>query len=240
MDYSIANVYDKLSETYMNDIDGSSHYNSLYERPAMMSQLPIKLEGMNILDAGCAAGWYSQAFIQKGAEVTALDFSENMVKAAKERLTDKANVIQHDLREDLPFGDNQFDIIVSSLTMHYIENWNKTFREFNRVLKPGGTFLYSVHHPFMDFSRHKPEDYFETLKLSETWNKPNLSIEVSFYRRPLQNIVNMTTDHFRLIELIEPRPIEELQEVKEKSYHYLMTNPHFLIVKARSGKGDQT
>jgi ubiquinone/menaquinone biosynthesis C-methylase UbiE len=239
MDTSIAKVYDKLSATYMNDIDGGSHYNTLYERPAMIAQLPLELDGMRILDAGCAAGWYSQAFIQKGAEVTALDFSENMVKAAKERLPDRTNVIQHDLREDLPFEDNHFDIIVSSLTMHYIENWNTTFREFNRVLKPGGTFLYSVHHPFMDFSRHRPDNYFETLKLSEIWNKPNLSIEVSFYRRPLQDIINMTTNHFQLNELIEPRPLEDLKNVKEKSYHYLKTNPHFLIVKAKSGKLDE-
>ncbi|WP_456274582.1 class I SAM-dependent methyltransferase [Bacillus sp. AK031] len=236
MERTAAEVYDNLAETYKNDIDGSSHYNSLYERPAMMELLPHKLEGMKILDAGCAAGWYSQTFIRNGAGVTALDISEKMVKAAKERLSHSANVIQHDLREDLPFEDNQFDIIVSSLTLHYIENWNSTFREFSRVLKPGGTFLYSVHHPFMDFSRHKPEDYFETVKLSEIWNKPNLSIEVSFYRRPLQNIINMTTNHFHLLKLIEPQPLEKLRKVKEKSYRYLMTKPHFLIVKARSGK----
>jgi SAM-dependent methyltransferase len=41
-----------------------------------------------------------------------------------------------------------FDIILSSLTLHYIKNWDDVFKEFNRILKVNEVFVFSVHHPF--------------------------------------------------------------------------------------------
>lgn len=237
MKQSTKQTFNQLALTYKHDINRASPFNALYERPAMMESLPETLDGKQVLDAGCSVGWYTEQLLKRGAEVRGIDVSPEMIAFAKQILGDRATFLTQDLQEPLPFDDNRFDYIVSSLTLHYLQDWEQTFKEFNRVLRPGGTLLFSVHHPFMDFTRMNAENYFKTSLLTDTWEKPTITIDVSFYRRPMQDIVNETTKVFRLDSMIEPKPKEEMKKAHESSYHYLMTNPHFLIIKASSTKG---
>lgn len=83
-----------------------------------------------------------------------------MVEATKRRVGSKATVLAQDLSDPLPFRNETFDMIISSLTLHYVEEWGQTFQEFYRVMKLGGYLFFSVNHPFMDFNLFKREDYF--------------------------------------------------------------------------------
>jgi ubiquinone/menaquinone biosynthesis C-methylase UbiE len=234
----VLDAYAKLAKDYENNVDTESIAGAYYERPAMMNLLPHNMEKLAVLDAGCAAGWYSEQFLNLGADVTAIDLSPEMVEATRKRLGDKAKVMRHDLSEPLPFNDESFDLIVSSLTLHYIEDWELTFQEFQRVLKPGGQFVFSVHHPFMDFTSFKRPDYFTQELLEEEWNKKEAGrVKVVFYRRPLQSIINVTAKYFTLKQIIEPQPIMEFKEKSPDWYEHLSRNPHFLIIEATSVKG---
>lgn len=74
---------------------------------------------------------------------------------------------------------------VSSLTLHYIDDWASTLREFHRILKPGGQLIYSVHHSFMEFKHFDRPDYFAHELITEVWNKKESGpVEVSFFKRP--------------------------------------------------------
>lgn len=240
MQEKIREAYDKLAKDYEKHVDTTSGHNAYYERPAMMKLLPETMDQLQVLDAGCAAGWYTEQFMSRGAQVTAIDLSSEMVDACKRRVGNKANVFVCDLTKPLPFGDDTFHLIVSSLTLHYLDDWGPTFREFHRILKPGGGFVFSTHHPIMDVKHFDRTDYFAHELLQETWNKKESGpVEVTFYRRPLQEIIKVTAGTFVIERLVEPQPSIEFKDKPEAQDWYkrwfdrLSTNPHFLIVKAR-------
>jgi len=235
----VIEAYNKLAKDYELHVDTQSGHNVYYERPAMMKLMPADMRGLAVLDAGCAAGWYTEQLIGLGARVTAVDLSPEMIDACIRRVGDRAKAFACDLTEPLPFETNTFDCIVSSLTMHYIDDWGPTLSEFRRVLKPGGTVIFSVHHPFMDFTLFDRPDYFAHELLSEVWNKKESGpVEVTFYRRPLQEIMNATSAQFAIDRIVEPQLDAELKDNPEAQewcsrwFDRLSTRPHFLIVKA--------
>ncbi|MGM0883762.1 MAG: class I SAM-dependent methyltransferase [Bacillota bacterium] len=240
MKEKVLEAYDKLAKDYEKHVDTKSGHNAYYERPAMMKLMPSDMNRLAVLDAGCAAGWYTEQFIRLGAQVTAVDLSPEMVGACKRRIGNKAEVFTCDLTGPLPFKNETFNLIVSSLTLHYIDDWVPTFHEFHRVMKPGGNLIFSVHHPFMDFKHFDRPDYFAHELLTELWNKKESGpVEVTFFRRSLQEILNVTTEQFTIDRIVEPQPIIDFNDSPEaiewykRWFDHLTTNPHFLIVKAR-------
>lgn len=225
-------AFEKLATVYEHSIDTKSLYNREYERPSMLRHLPDDLTGNIVLDAGCAAGWYTEQLLRRNAKVVATDISPEMVDATKRRIGDKAEVLQHDLEINLPLQDQTFDYIISSLTLHYIKDWNNTFQEFRRILKPTGKLLFSVHHPFTDIRMLQNYEYFNTELIVDQWNKEGKLYEVPFYRRSLQSILNTTLHYFHIEKITEPVPTKKFKELSLHKYHQLLNNPQFLIIEA--------
>ncbi|MEH6945213.1 class I SAM-dependent methyltransferase [Bacillus sp. JJ722] len=236
MNNKVEEAYNQLANDYEENVDMSSPFNTEYERPAMMNLLPLNLDTMRILDAGCAAGWYTNQFVMRGADVIATDLSPEMVAATKRRIGDKAKVFCLNLEEELPFEDDSFDVIVSSLVLHYIKDWRQPLSEFQRILKHNGKLIFSVHHPFMDFKLSKNGDYFHTEFILDQWERKGKIIEVPFYRRSLSEIFNTTLEYFSLDRVIEPQPTDEFKKINPEKYNWLMKNPHFLIINAINDK----
>lgn len=225
--------YETMADYYFSYID-TKPFNAYYERPATLSLLPDVI-GKNVLDAGCAAGWYSKWLIDHGASVIALDFSPNMIKMTQKRLDGKAQIIQADLNEPLDFiKDSSLDIVLSSLTLHYIKNWEPPLSEFMRILKPLGCLIFSVHHPFMDFAVYHRENYFATELLTDEWDTSAGKVKVQFYRRPLHKIISAVIQAgFTIEKLLEPLPTEKFRETQPEIYKRLTKKPHFLFIRAR-------
>ena len=117
------------------------------EWPALQSMLPA-VAGSAVLDLGCGFGWFSRWAAEAGAaSVLGLDISEQMLAEAK--ATTGAEVVTYD-RQDLDSFEaagRSFDLAYSSLTLHYLADLDRLFRQVHAALKPGGSFVFSVEHP---------------------------------------------------------------------------------------------
>ncbi|KNF09035.1 methylase involved in ubiquinone/menaquinone biosynthesis [Gottschalkia purinilytica] len=225
--------YEKMAEYYFEYVD-TKPFNAYYERPATVSLLP-DVKGKTVLDAGCAAGWYTKYLLEKGASVTSIDFSPKMIEITKKRVGNKANVIRADLNEPLDFiKDESIDIVLSSLALHYVKNWVFVMNEFNRILKKSGQLIFSVHHPFTDFIEFNRENYFLTELLNDEWETNNGKVKVQFYTRPLNEVITPVIDGgFTIEKLLEPMPTEQFKMEQPKIYDRLTKRPQFLFIRAK-------
>ena len=99
----------------------------------------------NFLEVGCGNGAVSKYVAKKYLlNVTGVDIDPEQIKLAQENTGDIPNI--HFLEVDatnLPFQDNDFDIVLSFGVMHHISNWLDALGEIRRVLKPQGYFVYA-------------------------------------------------------------------------------------------------
>ena len=95
-----------------------------------------------LLDVGCGPGWFLKDLIKtfQNIDFTGCDLSERMVFHAKNNLSPKVNVVVGDA-QNLPFADDSFDIVTSTLAFHHFPQPDKAISEFHRVLKPNGLMV---------------------------------------------------------------------------------------------------
>ncbi|MCB0211317.1 MAG: class I SAM-dependent methyltransferase [Anaerolineae bacterium] len=227
--------YQSIAGKYAQIVDRQPA-NAYYERPAVLSLLP-PLAKAAVLDAGCGSGWYAEYLTQQGAVVTSFDMNAEFVALTQARVGNRATVLQANLVEPLDFADDgTFDLIVASLVMHYLKDWQPTLREFYRVLKPTGKLVFSTHHPFMDWKIFEREDYFAVDLLDDEWANVG---KVQFYRRPLTLMSHdLQAAGFVIERLLEPQPTQDHWQADPKQAARFNTHPWFLIIRAiKKGKG---
>lgn len=131
---------DKYHKLFQNEMEEKEFDRQLLDKFAKQFSSSCK-----ILDAGCGPSAHIGRYLfDKGLDVTGVDISDRCIEIAK-----KVNPTMNFSREDigqLSFGENSFDGIVSYYSIidtpkNFVEN---IFKEFYRVLKPGGKLLVVV------------------------------------------------------------------------------------------------
>lgn len=105
---------------------------------------------MRVLDLGCGSGRELASWgVSPSDEVTGVDIDDSRLAVAKVRFSNRAFV--HAAGESLPFDDQSFDRVISSVALPYM-NIQKTLAEIHRILVPGGSLSLSLHLPSFTMS----------------------------------------------------------------------------------------
>ena len=240
------NIFDNeiFFEGYSKIRERSDSANDLFEIPAMLSMMP-DLEGKCVLDLGCGFGEHCKLYVERGAaHVVGIDISKKMLEVAKRENSDPKIEYLNMPMEDIGTLEGSFDVVVSSLALHYVSDFDKLSRDIYSLLNAGGVFLFSQEHPFVTShtggNRWTKDEHGNKLHL----NLSNYGIEgereatwfvehVKIYHRTFSNIVNTLIGvGFSIEQMIEPIPTEELMK-RYPDHKDLLHKPDFLLLRVR-------
>jgi SAM-dependent methyltransferase len=209
---------------------------------AFRALLP-NLDGKRLLDLGCGFGWHCRYARQQGARsVIGVDLSQNMLARAKATTDDPAIEYRRTAIEDIDFLADEFDVVISSLALHYVERLDQVCRKIYLCLASAGEVVISVEHPIFTALAaqewccgpqgarlHWPVDGYQQEGPRHTqW----MADDVVKYHRTVSTYVNtLINSGFRISKLSEPEPTPEMlieqPDLKDDS-----RRPTFLLIGA--------
>jgi ubiquinone/menaquinone biosynthesis C-methylase UbiE len=136
--------YNAQAEVYQTRYIGlKGEYYARFEDPIFLEFLEV--DGKRVLDLGTGRGRLALMLAGRAKEIVGIDLSDEMIRFAKQAGEGTPNV--HFERGDaarLRFADGYFDCVSSVGMFPYVRDVEPFFTEINRVLKPGGTFAFSI------------------------------------------------------------------------------------------------
>ncbi len=107
-----------------------------------------ELSGKDVLDLGCGYGWHCKYAADHGARsVLGIDQSQMMIAEAKERNAHESIFYRVCSLQDYEYPAAAYDLAVSNLVLHYVEDLDDLYRRIHHTLRPGGVFLMNIEHP---------------------------------------------------------------------------------------------
>lgn len=242
-------MYDKLAEHYHYwRTEKNPHgwfYNELLEMPATLKLLG-NVNRKKILDFGCGTGIYAKLLTKKGAIVKGFDISKEMLDIAK-----KVNPTL-DFRigsgYNIPFNE-LFDIVLSSLVVHYLQDWNKMFKQVSKVLKKGGYFIFSTGNPVYEINKKVKIgknsykvlgilNYFKEKEIHSVWKVRdgirNFDMPIVSYHKTYEDIIKtIIRNGFEIVDYKDCFPLKKAKKLFSKEYDFTSKVPFFCVWKVR-------
>ena len=221
-------AYSQMSRSQLG-LDGAGEWHQL--KP-MFPDLNRK----RVLDLGCGYGWHCKFAETQGATaVVGIDQSERMIEEAGIR--NSGEIIQYRVCgiEEYEYPEERFDLVVSNLVLHYVENLAEIYRKVYKTLTDGGRFLFNIEHPVFTAGVNQQwstDGYWlvDNYYYPGERNAEFLGHPVKKYHHTLTQILNGLLQAGFVIEAVEEAiPPEEWREQMPEE----MRRPMMLLVRAR-------
>jgi len=227
--------------------EGKRAAHDFLEKPAMYSLLP-NLKNKNILCLGCGTGEECNSLKAKGAKsIIGVDISNGMIEVAKHNFPNLEFKVGD--VENLKFKKESFDLIYSSLMMHYIEDWKKPLQKIYSLLKPKSKFIFSTHNPVFYAGEHSKSGDLKThisgyrelnqnvVKVYGDYKKERLikdkwfgDFKVNYFHRPMSSLLNdIAQTDFKITKCLEPQMTEAAKKNYKADYLIQSKFPMFII-----------
>ncbi|QDT39311.1 class I SAM-dependent methyltransferase [Stratiformator vulcanicus] len=181
------------------------------------------VRGLRVLDAGCGTGYFCGLLRQRGAEVTGVDLSSEMIAIA-ERDHPEIKFRVDSCTELATVADASIDRLVSNYVLMDLPDLTSAVRSFYRALCPGGEAALAFSHPCFPFdfaeegsqdtlSYHWRQSYFERRKeVAPPWG--HFTEEFLWFHRPLSDYFRaFRSAGFDVLDLVEPRLTPDRQQL---------------------------
>ena len=141
----IQTYWTNRAEGYSQVNQGELHSEQKYKwQQTLLQYIPFKAnKNIKILDIGTGPGFFAIILAQLGFDITAIDYTEQMLLEAKQnagKLSEQIDFQQMDA-QNLNFPDKKFDVIVTRNLTWNLENPQQAYSEWYRVLKKDGVLL---------------------------------------------------------------------------------------------------
>lgn len=139
----IARAYDQWAETYDTDPNRTRELAG-----QVLRKIDLPVSGREVVEIGCGTGRNTEWLATLARKITALDFSEEMLRRARKRIQDpRVRFIQHDVRTSWPLPDNSADLVMAILVLEHVEQLELVFAEAARTLRARGQLFICELHP---------------------------------------------------------------------------------------------
>jgi ubiquinone/menaquinone biosynthesis C-methylase UbiE len=153
---NVQNAYNEWAEQYDTNLNKTRDLEAFVLRETLGA-----LEFNNCLEIGCGTGKNTVWLQTKAQQVVAVDFSEEMLSKAKEKISaTNVQFVQADINLPWTFAHQSFDLVSFSLVLEHIEDLEMIFKKVADVLNTNGHVYIAELHPFKQYSGSKAR--FET------------------------------------------------------------------------------
>ncbi len=171
--------YNSGMSNVWQDIPQNYNKQDWIDRPSVFAEqaLPYFPKGGKVLELGAGQAQDGCYFAEQGFSVISTDLEDSALELAKQKVADKGvsvEVQKVDLREELTFDNESFDVVYAHLSLHYFDHETTTrlIGEVRRVLKPGGVLAFlvnSVNDPEYKQGEEIEPDYFQIGKTAKRY-----------------------------------------------------------------------